>query len=70
MLLSGDAKIFICRVECGINRRLETYTSCNNSGNFWLHKIINLLQTFSECDICIPLSLQRLFEACCAPINV
>jgi len=40
MLLSGDAKIFICRVECVINRRLEMYTSFNNSGNFWLHKII------------------------------
>ena len=33
MLLFGDAKTFICRVEFVINRRLETYTSCNNSGN-------------------------------------
>ena len=33
MLLSGVAKVFICRVEYVMNRRLETYTSCNNSGN-------------------------------------
>jgi hypothetical protein len=33
MLRSGVAKVFICRVEYVINRRLEMYTSFNNSGN-------------------------------------